>query len=622
MATSVSSRPRSSRDHDQDEDIEASRPGVPIDPLRLWTAIRKRKAFILIAGILGAFIGAAVAKKFAAQTFVAHGVLTWESGAVARNVERTTVIESMTMSSNLEEVRRRLKLSMPLRLLRENLSVESSDGSNNVVIEAKWPSGAGAAQLVNTVIDVFLERRDRLVRDHLTRTVERQSEAEVDTRQRQEQALKAYEDFRRSAGFNDISHERELAITQYADLAAKVEGAKSRAEHARVEAETSESEARAARSSGAAPELDEKQAASDAARLVQARSELGSALRNYSEEHPTVRRLRAEVEGLEQRVRAFRSDPGRRRERAEAAESKRQAAVLMQGQLRTRLDALSAAEGKAAVLLGELKVAEEAHARATEALTASQLEAAQPQREFRIHERGSVPRYAEQSPRKRIAIAFPIGFFLLAVIGSVLWSLRGLDVRTPKEAAFWSGVPVVGASTWPRDPDMLASLMHDLDDFAPHAEGITLIVGLSLSEAHLARKVAEWDPRRISQAFDDPTHVLTSGAARNLLPSVTERGSEAAEARDVPPPQRQIMTLTGPVPAQALRRAARLADRVLVVVTSGRHSVTQLLKIRGRLGRDKGIGVLLVGLERDFAMVRDRVGDVGEFWQTTTARSS
>ena len=79
----------------------------------------------------------------------------------------------------------------------------------------------------------------------------------------------------------------------------------------------------------------------------------------------------------------------------------------------------------------------------------------------------------------------------------------------------------------------------------------------------------------------------------------------------------QILTLTGPVPAQALRRAARLADRVLVVVTSGKHSIMQMLKIKSRLGRERGIGVLLVGLEKEFALVRDRVGDVTQFWQTS-----
>jgi hypothetical protein len=470
MATSVSSRPRSSRDRDQDEDIEATRPGVPIDPLRLWTAIRRRKALILIAGILGAFLGAAVAKKFAAQTFVAHGVLTWESGAVARNVERTTVIESMTMSSNLEEVRRRLQLSMPLRLLRENLSVESSDGSNNVVIEAKWPSGT--ARQAGEHRDRRLHgARERLVRDHLTRAVERQREAEADTRQRQDRRsrLRRLPAQRRLQRYLPRARARHHPVRRAGRQGGeREEPRRARAAgggHARVGGARCPQQRRC-------PELDEKQAASDSARLIQARSELGSALRNYSEEHPRCgawRRgggARAARASLPQRSQ---SAPRARRGRRVQA----QAAVQMQGQLRTRLDALSAAEGKAAVLLGELKVAEEAHARATEALTASQLEAAQPQREFRVHERASAPRYAEQSPRKRIAIAFPIGFFLLAVFGSVLWSVRGLDVRTPKEAAFWSGVPVVGASTWPRDPDMLASLMHDLDDFAPHAEGIT-----------------------------------------------------------------------------------------------------------------------------------------------------
>lgn len=618
MATSVSSRSLPARDPDGEEGVEPVRPGVPIDPLRLWHALRRRKWFILLAGVLGAFLGAAVAKKFAAQTFVARGVLTWEASAAPQNVERTTVIESMTMAANLDEVRRRLKLSMPLRLLREHLSVATSDGSNNVGVEAKWPSGQGAAELVNTVTDVFLERRARVVNDRLAATLQRQREAEADTRRRQDQALQAYEDFRRSAGFNDISHERELAITQYAELAARADSARTHAERARVDVDSPEGEVHAEVHHGNAPELDPKQAAADAERLVKARSELASALRNYSEEHPSVGRLRAEVGALEQRVRAFRNDPNRRRERAEAAAAKQKAAEQLQGQLRTRLDALSAAEGKAAVLLGELKVAEEAHARAIEELAATQLEAAQPKREFRVHERATAPQYAEQSPRKRIAVLFPVAFALLALIGTLLWSVRKFDVHTPKEAAFWSGVPVVGASTWPRDPEMLASLMHDLDDFAPHAQGVTLIVGLSLSEAHLARKVAEWDPRRISQGFDEAAEALVSGAARQLLPG----GSSALRipTGQDEKPQRQIMTLTGPVPAQALRRAARLADRVLVVVSSGRHSVTQLMKIRSRLGRDHGIGLLLVGLDRDFAMVRDRVGDVSEFWDTTVAR--
>src|SRR5690606_158815 len=147
------------------------------------------------------------------------------------------------------------------------------------------------------------------------------------------------------------------------------------------------------------------------------------------------------------------------------SEAKQRAVEEYQAQLKTRLDKLSAAEGKAAVLLGELKVADEARESARQALVAAEIAASQPPTELRVQERAEPPEYALKSPRKRIAIATPVLFALLTAVGSVLWAFRKLDVRTPKEAAFWSGVPVIGASTWPRDPDMLPSLMHDLDDF-------------------------------------------------------------------------------------------------------------------------------------------------------------
>ncbi|MDB4977800.1 MAG: Tyrosine-protein kinase Wzc, partial [Myxococcaceae bacterium] len=216
------------------------------------------------------------------------------------------------------------------------------------------------------------------------------------------------------------------------------------------------------------------------------------------------------------------------------------------------------------------------------------------------------------------------GFLLGATVLVILWSIRKLDVATPKEAAFWSSVPVVGASTWPRDPDMLSSLMHDLDDYAPHCEGVTLIVGASLDEAHLARRVAEWDGHRIVKSIDDPQRLLAAGQGGSQFPLARPHEGPRDQRSEAPGanPNMQILTLTGPVPAQALRRAARLADRVMVVVGSGKHSIFQLMKIKGRLGRDQGIGVLLVGLDKDYAMVRDRVGDIERFWHATRTQGA
>jgi uncharacterized protein involved in exopolysaccharide biosynthesis len=623
----------SERDYESEEQ-SGGRPGVPIDPLRLWDALRKRWQLVVFAGVLGAFIGAAYAKKGVANEYAASGIITWN----VRNYsdyqpeEREAIVESMLFASNVDEVRKRLKLNVPTDVLSKIITVAPSQKSNNISIDATWGSPDGAANLVNTLIDVFIEWRHKIITDRLQAIAQRYRDAVQEAEKRQTLAAKAYDDFRRESGITDISQERELAIQQAALLSTQFETARTAADGLRAQADSLRSAAGnnpAPEANKALTEVDREQAEKDKKRLSEARGEFASAKQQFSSDHPTVRRLEAEIAGIEARVKArgnVRTDNlAGIEEKAKAAFKKQQAAESLQKQLQSRLNELSSVEGKAAVLLGERRVAEEALDAAKALFASTSLEAQNPPSEFRVLERAFPAAQPLPSKRKNIALGFPIGFFLGAALLTVLWSIRKLDVRTPKEAAFWSSVPVVGASTWPRDPDMLSSLMHDLDDYAPHCEGVTLIVGASLDEAHLARRVAEWDGHRIVKSIDDPQRLLAAGQGGSAYPLARpgdvqrdprEGRSEAPGAAS----NMQILTLTGPVPAQALRRAARLADRVMVVVGSGKHSVLQLMKIKARLGRDQGIGVLLVGLDKEYAMVRDRVGDIERFWHATRAQ--
>jgi uncharacterized protein involved in exopolysaccharide biosynthesis len=70
----------------------------------------------------------------------------------------------------------------------------------------------------------------------------------------------------------------------------------------------------------------------------------------------------------------------------------------------------------------------------------------------------------------------------------------------------------------------------------------------------------------------------------------------------------------GPLSGPVLRRAARLAHRVMIVVSSGLSAV-ELARIKRRLGRDKGVGYVLVNLEDAYLDTEDRVGPVAEFWR-------
>ncbi len=371
--------------------------GLPLDPYRVWLILRRTWQVVAVAGVVGAFAGAAVAKKLVKQTFTAHAALSWDTGAPTDRAQRRTLLEAATLATNLEQIARRIHVTPDPVALRRAVVILHSEQSNTIGVEGSWTDAQGAADLANAVVDVLLESRRK-------------------------------------------------------------------------------------------------------------------------------------------------------------------------------------------------------------------------QLEFRVVERAKPPRYPAPSARKQVAVLFPLASMLIAAIGVFLWSLRRFNVVTPAEAAFWSKLPVIGASTWPRDPEMLPTLMRDLDDYAPHAEGVILIVGASSAEAELARDVAEWSGYR-GQAFgavDEHRLVDAPGDVDGAYLAI--RAEHATSPSSHEGSSMQILTLSEPVPAQSLRRAARLADRVLVVVTSGRHDIFQLRKIRERLGRDEGIGILWVGLPKDFAMVRDRVGAVDRFW--------
>ena len=69
----------------------------------------------------------------------------------------------------------------------------------------------------------------------------------------------------------------------------------------------------------------------------------------------------------------------------------------------------------------------------------------------------------------------------------------------------------------------------------------------------------------------------------------------------------------GPLVGPVLRRAARLAHRVIVVVPAG-LGASELTKVRTRLGRNDGVGYVLVNLADEYAELQDRVGAVESFW--------
>jgi hypothetical protein len=211
---------------------------------------------------------------------------------------------------------------------------------------------------------------------------------------------------------------------------------------------------------------------------------------------------------------------------------------------------------------------------------------------------------------------------------------------------------VIGTTVWPRDPRGLIDLIADMDDRAPEARGTMLVVGGTEMERHLASEIAgqlnhDWSsatlmdmpvigalpaPREDEQdedvldldplSDDDerPTQMMLApvfGEDELALHGGTYVTSYAPEPRDIDEPgERLICTAwTGPSEGQALRRAARLADRVLVVVASDEMRADELARLKARLGRADGVGYVLVAASDEVARLPDRAGPIDEFWE-------
>jgi hypothetical protein len=173
---------------------------------------------------------------------------------------------------------------------------------------------------------------------------------------------------------------------------------------------------------------------------------------------------------------------------------------------------------------------------------------------------------------------------------------------------------------------MLQSLIRDLDDYAPTSSGSTLVVSINddETERYRANVIAQW----LNQSNAYAREVAANSKAKP--PALLADNSEIVESfpiQKVPNPDDEQTALTipvsitrawtGPIPGPNLRRAARLADRVMITVSSGAVSALQLTRLPAMLGRSGGIGLLMLGLDKIYADSPDRVGPVEQFWNAT-----
>jgi uncharacterized protein involved in exopolysaccharide biosynthesis len=640
---------------DQDsEDEYRSRPGAPFDIGRLSQAVVRHWKYVPIATAIGAIVGVIYAATMIKPDYSARCTILWEAKSAdgpASDHSFLTQVDSIKLPVNLMEVRRRLKMKVSLDALKEKINLLFDDESHLVQVEVTDRNGKNAATLSNTAVDVFLEYQRRVARARGEESLQA-IEADIEVAQAQlKNARDAFDAFRKQMGVSDFELETKLAIEKAASLKqqADLSVAEALTEEARQRQMTEEAGKQSPTMTGGTSVSNP-----DAVALATLKTQLASARSHLAPDHPQIQQMEAQVAALEQRASSksnlvqgavavmpntqylsLQAGITTSKVSKEAAMERQETYKRFAQEAEKRLQQLSEAEGQAQQLQSKIQLLE---TRATE-LEASRVRTRDAVRnasaDFRVVTPATAPEQPNPSQRRVVAVRFPIVALALAVLCIFGYELRGFKVYTAREAGFWANATVVASSTWPREANTLGALVDELSDAAPAVRGMTLVVGARVNEVPLAREIAYWlshltgwSQRNVVGANEpvvdgaaSPTVEVAPGVESSST-SVPPRGSSgAALARRGGGADGLTVAQAwdGPPDGPSLRRAARLADRVLVVLASGSLSAVDVAQLRSRLGRGQGIGLLVVGLHPDLVKLPDRVGDVEDFWRDRTA---
>lgn len=629
-----------------DSEDENKRPGVPVDAGRLMQAVRRHWLVIPTAVAIGALLGLGVAVALIKPSYTAKATVLWEPPAdtTAEPSDRSflTQVDSIKLASNLKEVKKRLRSKLTIDELKEKINLLFDGQSHLVQVEATDGTAKGATALANTVVEVFLDYQRSIGRERGSEHLKRLDADIAGTQAQFKVAQEALDAFRAELGVADFDTELKQALVQVSTLRQGIEAAEVEIATEGTNERQMTQEAQRVPSTKVSGET---LSSPDRAALAAAESQLAAERAHLSADHPTVLRLQRQVDTLRERVKnssmvssgvsmtanpehvAMASGAALSKVKREAAIQKRESLKAQLAAAETRLAQLTAAQPRATQLLAAV-TSQETHKNELEALrvrTRDQVRSAAAG--FRIVTPASLPDRANPSSRKAVVIRAPLAMLFLSLLGIVLYELRGLRVHTAREAGYWANAAVVASSTWPREQTTLGALIDELSDAAPAVRGTTLVVGARVNEVPLAREIAYWlshltsnvSQRGVVGADEPVVADAASGGSVRVSPESSPPGGGTALARRGNDALAVAQAWDGPPHGPSLRRASRLADRVLVVVAAGTMSMTEISTLRSRLGRSTGIGVLLVGLNPEYVKLPDRVGEVERFWEDRAA---
>lgn len=546
---------------------EPQRLGTPIEPRRLIAAVSRARRGLLYATLGGALLGG-LGASFLPRTYQSRGVLVVDRAGESDPHRIQTLAESVKLPTILDRTRTILNLHTETEVLARRIDVDRTDNANLLTVVTSAAKAEEAQALAATVIDVFVSDQLALEKKRLVEARRAKMKETEAARTAFDDAQKKWDAFRAEHAVVDPSAELTAAIERLAKLETEADLASvaSSAEGAREEALR-----KSLGQESANVVLSEREARPVDQKLGELRAERKMLEGRLSSDHPRMLALEAQIAALQSASGSSHAtivernvglNPGVPALQhaistalADRAAAKRKG-IALEAALATataEVKRLATVGGSASPLVVELALARTRldGALAAEAGAREALRGAVPG--VRVVAPPTLPEKPFKSLRRPIAIASPFLALFMALAFVLVRELARLRLVAPSEIAFWSRCPVIMSSSWP-------------------AVGTADVLRVSLRE----------------EIEDRDALVVPFGEAERAW--VKELGLEAFEGEPAGP---------------ELRRAARRADRVIVVIGSGNADVFSIAQLTTCIGRDDA-ELVVVGLGPALANVADR----------------
>lgn len=614
--------------------------GAPVDIRRIARALLARRRTLACVLVGASIAGVVLAKIVLPKTYAANATLLWEPppalhGEAAR--ELVTLAQSVKLPANLLLVRDALHSEQNLEGIAKRVDVSFGDNTMLIGITGSGRDPTAAAELTNDVVDVFLGAQREVAANRLRGSVEALRQSLAQSEAASSQSRKTYDTFRAEYHVDDFSLEVQAGIGELARL-------RTSAHDAQIELQglaAREAALRVAQSSNAPNViLSTSEQHTDEARLAVSETELAALRSKYSEDHPSVLALAAEVTALRERASTLppavtAQTLGRNATYDAIAMQAQESRVVRMGMeerakaladveraAEARARTLTAVEGQAARLLADVTTNEEHVNVLLKQLAMAEDDVRGASSGFQLVSRATPPDHAERGIGRVVAAALPLLAFLMGIALVLIRELRGMRVKTTSEAAYWAGAPVLASTSWPSDEhETIEALSRYVADALEPRSGVVGVAAMneSAGTASIANAVADrlrWRGKRCvvvearEHAHRSEEYGLADAFERHQF---TNALAELRAANDV------VLVLVPPASdALSLRASLRSLDSLVVVVDSGETRMPDLASLRATLGLEsRGLGIVLTKVPRDLLSWGGRAaGDPSRVWRS------